>query len=111
MDAKEKAKHNRLLSTYGITLEEFNQKLKDQEGTCAICKKAHPRMCMDHIHVKGFKAMKPEDKKKYTRGILCFMCNTGIKGFEKTVDGKRNRQQLQGTYAYFMDYSLKGEDV
>ena len=111
MDTKERAKHHRLLRTYGITLLEFNQTLKEQGGVCAICKKAHPRMCLDHIHVKGFKTMKSEDKKKYVRGILCFLCNTGLKGFEKTVDGKRNRQQLNGTYAYFMDYALKGEPV
>lgn len=109
MDAKERAKHNRLFSTYGITLEEFNQKLKDQNGVCACCRKLHPRMCMDHIHVLGFKKMPGEEKKKYLRGICCFMCNTSFKSFEKTKCGLRNRTQLDDVVAYFSQYPLKGE--
>ena len=29
---------NKMKCTYGITLEQYNQKLKDQGGVCAICK-------------------------------------------------------------------------
>lgn len=53
--------------------------------------------------------MPPEEKVKYVRGILCFVCNTGLKGFEKTKDGARNRSQLNGTVEYFQKYKLKGE--
>lgn len=109
MDAKEKAKWNRLYKTYGITLIEWTEIFLNQGKVCACCKKLHPRMCVDHIHVKGYKKMPPEEKKKYVRGICCFMCNTGFKSFEKTLDGKRNRQQLEGTYEYFKQFKLKGE--
>ena len=109
LDKKLIEKDKRLYKTYGITLLEWEALLESQNGCCAVCKKVHPRMCVDHIHIKGFKAMLPEEKKKYIRGIACFMCNTGFKSFEKTIDGTRNRQQLEGTYEYFKKFKLKGE--
>jgi hypothetical protein len=39
------------------------------------------------------------------------MCNVGLKGFEKTVNGLRNRKQLEGTVKYFEVFKLKGEDI
>lgn len=108
-EKKLRAKELRLYKTYGITLKEFDDLLISQGMACAVCKKIQPRMCVDHIHIKGFKAMSLEEKKKYVRGIACFMCNTGFKSFEKTVDGVRNRQALNGTFEYFKKYKLKGE--
>lgn len=108
---KDKAKDQRLYKTYGITLEEWNAMLDKQEGVCYICK-TMPKsgvLCVDHEHVAKFKAMKSEEKKQYVRGLLCFLCNTGLKGFEKTSDGKKNRQRLEGTYEYFKVFKLKGE--
>ncbi len=54
---------------YGITIEQFNDMLLAQGGTCAICKQpSHNRkMHVDHCHKTGA-----------VRGILCAMCNTGI---------------------------------
>ncbi len=104
-----KEKNRRLLKTYGITYNEWLGMYSSQRGLCYICRKAHPRLCVDHIHVKGFKKMPPEEKKKYVRGLLCFMCNTSIKCVEKTINGERNRQQLEGMVKYFIDFKLKGE--
>lgn len=109
MTSKDKQKDQRLKKTYGISLNEFNDQLRSQNHGCWICGRTDGRLCQDHIHVKGFKMMKPEQKRLFIRGILCFMCNTALKGFEKTVDGKRNRAQLDGTYNYFQTYLLKGE--
>lgn len=111
MTPKEKEKHNRLYKTYGITLQEWEQMMESQGRVCWICKKTPGtgRLCVDHVHILGFKKMKPEEKKRFVRGILCFMCNVSLKAFEKTKDGKRNRQQLEGTYEYFRVFPLKGE--
>lgn len=111
LDKKLKEKDKRLYNTYGITLKEWEMMFDKQQSVCYICK-TMPKskiLCVDHIHIKSFKKMKPMDKKKYVRGLLCYMCNTGLKGFEKTVDGKRNRQSLEGTYKYFQEFKLKGE--
>lgn len=105
-EQKEKQKNQRLLKTYGITLEEFLELSKDG---CMICGRKDGRICQDHVHQKGFKKMTAEDKKRFLRGALCFFCNTGLKGFERTIDGIRNRAQLEGTYMYFKKYPLKGE--
>ena len=53
---------------FGITGEEYNQMLKDQSNSCAICKieigrEAH----LDHCHSTG-----------KVRGLLCRECNTGL---------------------------------
>lgn len=108
---KQKQKDQRLYKTYGITLLEFNLRLDAQNGVCACCGTlpGTGRLCVDHLHQKGFKSMSPENKRKYVRGIVCFMCNTGFKAFEKTIDGPRNRRSLEGTYKYFKLYPLKGE--
>jgi len=103
---KEQQKDQRLRKTYGITLDEWKELSKNG---CEVCGRKDGRLCVDHIHVLGFKKMSAEDKRKYIRGAACFMCNTGFKAFEKTKDGKRNRQQLDGTYRYFLKYALKGE--
>lgn len=56
--------------TYGISLEQYNEMLKQQKGTCAICKNKCPsarRLAVDHSHTTGI-----------VRGLLCIHCNQGI---------------------------------
>lgn len=101
-------KKNRIYRTYGLEWNKYDLLLARQNGKCAICKLEKP-LCIDHVHIRGFKKMLPEQKVKYVRGLCCFMCNTGIKCVEKTIDGKRNREQLEGMHRYFTIYPLKGE--
>lgn len=59
-----------LLSTYGISLEEYNQILSKQGNACAICKlrcSTGRNLCVDHDHSSGV-----------VRGLLCLNCNRGI---------------------------------
>lgn len=60
---------------YGITLEEYEQKLEDQGGVCAICGKPDEvegrRMAIDHCHDTGA-----------VRGLLCGNCNRGLGNFQ-----------------------------
>lgn len=105
-ERKLKAKEQRLWKSYGLSLEEHSELVKDG---CFICKRKDGRLCVDHIHIKGYKAMPPEEKRKYVRACLCFMCNTAIRCVEKTADGKRNRQMLEGIIEYFKKYPIKGE--
>lgn len=106
MDSKQKEKARRIYKTYGLPWEEYQNNLL---RGCYICGTKEGRLCVDHIHVKGYKAMTPDKRRKYVRGILCFLCNTGIKGLEKTADGLRNRAMLAGTINYFNEFPLKGE--
>lgn len=58
--ATDKERNKRLIKTYGITLEEYNQMLQEQGGGCQICKKIpevgakslHVDHCHKHKYVK-----------------------------------------------------------
>lgn len=56
---------------YGITLDEYNTMLKQQNKRCAICSihsdDLNIKLCVDHCHDTGT-----------VRGLLCSMCNRAI---------------------------------
>lgn len=69
---RDSLKNSQYLNRYGITLGEYNQLLKDQNGGCAICGtadvgKGRKYFCIDHNHKTG-----------KVRGLLCPKCNQGI---------------------------------
>ena len=68
----------RILKTFDLTVEEYCQMEKDQNGCCAICGKPETRtrfgrngrplrLCVDHNAETG-----------QVRGLLCSNCNVGI---------------------------------
>ena len=65
---------NRVLK-YGITVEQYDEMLAQQNGVCAICKLVSTRgkLFVDHDH-----ACCPGQKAggKCVRGLLCSSCNT-----------------------------------
>lgn len=65
------------LKKYGLTLNDWKEILACQGYVCAICKKfpSSGRFYVDHYHAQGYKSMKPEKKKLYVRGELCYFCN------------------------------------
>lgn len=75
------------LKKYGLTADEWRTILYRQGGTCAVCRKvpANGRLCTDHEHVKGWKKMPPEERKRYVRGMLCYLCNHWYVGRGITV--------------------------
>lgn len=66
------------LQKYGLSLEEWQARLDEQGGVCAICKKvpSSGRLNIDHEHVRGWKKMAPAERKKYVRGLLCYVDNS-----------------------------------
>lgn len=54
------------LIKYGLTIEEYIQLFKNQNGKCAICEK-EMNLSIDHNHKNG-----------KIRGLLCRNCNFGI---------------------------------
>jgi hypothetical protein len=63
-----KKRSMRLKHTYGITREEYDLKLQEQDNGCAICKSDKPGgnggFYVDHNHTTG-----------QVRGLLCHWCN------------------------------------
>lgn len=71
---------HKLKYRYGLTLEDYNKKLLEQDGVCAICNRPETirkNLCVDHNHSTG-----------QIRGLLCDSCNKSLGGFndsEKTL--------------------------
>jgi len=76
-----------LKSKYGLTLDDYNKKLTEQNDSCAICGKhkslhhegnrkgAKKNLCVDHNHETG-----------KVRGLLCCSCNRGLGYYENYKD-------------------------
>jgi hypothetical protein len=77
-------KHN-YKKRYGLTVEQKQAMIDDQDGLCAICKiiltKTHD-VCVDHNHTT-----------KAIRGILCRKCNLGIGHLNDSVQILENAVQ------------------
>lgn len=86
-----KARNAYLVRTYRITLEDYDELLRQQNGVCAICSKppgetrpdqgrkqgrpVRPLLAVDHDHASG-----------KIRGLLCLPCNRGIGFLEDSVE-------------------------
>jgi hypothetical protein len=51
---------------YGVSREQYEAMLSEQQGLCGICNRSLP-LSIDHDHATGF-----------VRGLLCSNCNIGI---------------------------------
>jgi hypothetical protein len=65
------------LAKYGMTYEGWSTLLRRQGFACAICKQipSTGMLRIDHAHVKGWKKLPPEEKRKHVRGLLCYFDN------------------------------------
>ena len=65
------AKNNQLKNTYKISIEEYEQKLKEQNYSCAICNRHRDEfkrnLSVDHDHKTG-----------KIRSLLCIICNSNV---------------------------------
>lgn len=78
--AKLIAYRTKIRTKYGITLEEYEERLNKQKYTCAICKTSDPgdgvrQFSVDHDHATG-----------EVRGLLCRSCNSGLGHFKDNVN-------------------------
>jgi len=65
------------LAIFGLTVSEYEEILKTQNGLCAICKKkqnAEKSLAVDHNHKTG-----------NVRGLLCSNCNTALGLFKDSI--------------------------
>jgi hypothetical protein len=74
---KEESKDYQLKRKFGISLELYNELLKEQEYSCKICKlecKSGRSLAVDHDHKTG-----------EVRGLLCMCCNRALGLFKDDV--------------------------
>jgi hypothetical protein len=95
VDCNTIAADRQLRRTFGITLADYNARLQQQNGVCAICEGPslkHKRFSVDHDHDTGA-----------VRGLLCIKCNVGLGSF------KDNADELLKAVAYL--HRHKSQDV
>lgn len=72
---KKNARSWHLKKKYGITVEQYDEILKSQYGSCAICDRIFDiNLAVDHNHETG-----------KIRGLLCFVCNVTVGNYELGV--------------------------
>lgn len=61
---------------------EWSEIVDRQLGLCAVCALplAGGRTCIDHEHVRGWKRLRPQYRKRYVRGVLHSFCNSHVVG-------------------------------
>ena len=71
---KLKSRDRFLRKTYGITLTQYNEMFKEQNGGCWICHRPPKKRALhvDHNHKTG-----------KIRGLLCHNCNYGLSRYFK----------------------------
>lgn len=104
-DCQRKSRSNanharRVLTTYGITSEEYAALVEHQGGVCAACgQKRGYRLNVDHDHTDERDAIEagisPENAARWSvRGLLCRRCNKVLRDVRDSID------VLQGLAAY-----------
>jgi hypothetical protein len=82
------------LKKYGLSEEDYIDLYNKHDGCCHVClvkpKNSTRALAIEHEHVPGFKKMPPEEKKKYVRGIACFICNYRLLTRGVTLERLRN---------------------
>lgn len=65
------------LRKYGMIAEEWLDIVRRQGNCCSICRRVPKsgRLAIDHQHVPKWKKMVPSERRRYVRGIVCFLCN------------------------------------
>lgn len=93
----EKDKAYKFKYAYGITLDEYSEMFKEQQGCCLICDTQEEKLVVDHNHETG-----------EVRGLLCNKCNSAL-GFLKD-----NPKFVLKAYEYLVEkgnYALFKGDV
>lgn len=65
--ARTYSRQGHLRSRYGLTLEQYDRMLLDQQGCCLGCGRSDKKLHVDHNHATGA-----------VRGLLCFSCNAAL---------------------------------
>lgn len=91
---KDSMRNAKLVRNFGITLEEYNRKLAEQNNKCAICgitaDNNGKSLAVDHSH-----------KDNTVRGLLCNNCNVALGFVQEDINIAR------GLVTYIQQYIIK----
>jgi hypothetical protein len=86
---KDEIKAYQLQRTYGISWEEYTDKLRESKGLCASCGRSFKDgrdTCLDHNHETG-----------KVRGIICRRCNSWLGKYEN-IEFRNNIEKYLNQY-------------
>lgn len=97
MESAKRASRNTTVRRYGLTLEQYAELLKRQNGVCAICGEPETlvrkgtlcALTIDHDHETG-----------QVRGLLCNNCNRGIGLLKDNPDVLRHAASYLERFEY-----------
>ena len=69
-EKRERFRRQQWKRKYGLSLDDADRMMNEQNGECAICHVLLEVPCVDHCH-----------KTKQVRGFLCYSCNLGLGAF------------------------------
>ncbi len=97
----------RTIARYGLSVSEWLAILTSQGGRCAICRglPASGKFCIDHEHVKGWKRMTSQERKRFVRGVVCYPCNHHCLNRNMTLD------KAKGVVEYLTRYGEKNQTL
>lgn len=97
----------RTLARYGLTQPAWAHIVLEQMGRCPVCERLLEGLTtnIDHEHVYRWRHMKPEDRVRYVRGILCARCNW------KLVHSTMPSTQAQRIADYLRKYEERRDAV
>jgi hypothetical protein len=87
---KRDTRDSRLKHLYGISLEEYNAMLEEQQYVCKICRRPNSRnhpLSVDHCHRTG-----------KVRALLCVKCNVGLGSLDDSIE------RLEEALLYLREY-------
>ena len=91
----ERDRRGQLKLNYGLSLEDYNAMLAQQNGVCAICERKSDRtLCVDHCHAT-----------RMVRRLLCRKCNLGLGHFD---DDPRLLRKAAAYLEHFRRAARKG---
>ena len=95
------------LNKYGLDVKSWKTLLLSQGSVCGACGKVPStgRLVIDHEHVKNWKKKPKEERVKYVRGCLCWVCNHYRLGKGATV------ANLLGASEYLKRYDKKKQEM
>lgn len=91
----------RTLARYGLTRANWLAMLARQKWRCPICLRRVVSWNIDHEHIPGWKAMRPRDRKRHVRGVLCVYCNYRV------VKSRLPADQAKRIADYLRDYERR----
>lgn len=90
--AKQRDRASKLKAKYGITIEQYDQMLAEQNGGCAICAKPGDPLHVDHDHETG-----------KVRALLCLPCNGSVAWIERIR--RADDEWVAAAHAYLEKFS------